>query len=50
MDRYQLDVSELKSVVNAPKKIKLASIPENKIEKIGFGLVRYYDDRNNLRY
>ncbi len=40
MDKYSIDFSELNNNINTQKRIKLADV-QDKIEKIGFGVVRF---------
>jgi hypothetical protein len=46
MDKYKVDIDNLDKVINAPKKIKLADV-QDKIEKIGFGVVRFLDNSHS---
>jgi hypothetical protein len=47
MSKPFFDYAELDKAINAPKLIKKASV-ETKLEKLGFGLVRFVDDANKL--
>lgn len=47
MDKYNIDFNNLDKQLNSPKRIKLASV-EDRIEKVGFGIVRFLDDKNKL--
>ncbi len=46
MEKFQVDMDGVLTKLAAPKQIKLASIPQDKIEKVGFGVVRYTDETN----
>jgi hypothetical protein len=47
MDKYTIDFNGLDKELNSPKRIKLADV-KNRIEKVGFGIVRFIDDKNKL--
>lgn len=47
MDKYTIDFNALDQTINAPKKIKLAEV-KDRIEKVGFDVVRFVDDKNKL--
>lgn len=46
MEKFQVDIDGVLNKLAAPKQIKLASIPKDRIEKVGFGVVRYTDETN----
>lgn len=45
MNKYTLNYEVLDKEINAPKRIKLAEV-QDRIEKVGFGIVRFFDDKN----
>ena len=45
MDKYTIDYNVLDEHFNAPKRIKLADV-KDRIEKVGFGVVRFVDEKN----
>ena len=45
MEKYGIDFNTLDKQFNAPKRIKLADV-RGRIEKIGFGVVRFMDEKN----
>ena len=47
MEKYTIDFNALDQTINAPKRIKLADV-KNRIEKVGFDVVRFVDDKNKL--
>jgi len=47
MEKYAIDINKLDKEINAPKRIKLADV-NARIEKVGFGMVRFIDDKNKL--
>ena len=47
MDRYRVDLDEVVGQVNAPKIYKLASV-QDKIEKLGCGVVKFVDENNKV--
>lgn len=47
MDRYKVDFENVEKQLNAKKIYKLASV-QDRIEKVGFGVVRFVDDSNKV--
>lgn len=47
MDRYKVDIEKVVKEVTAPKMYKLANV-QDRIEKLGCGVVRFKDDNNKL--
>ena len=45
MEKYGIDFGVLDKQLNAPKRIKLADV-KDRIEKVGFGVVRFVDEKN----
>ena len=45
MEKYTIDFERLDKNLNKANRIKLADV-HNRIEKVGFGVVRFMDDRN----
>ena len=45
MEKYSIDFNVLDKEINAPKRIKLADV-KDRIEKVGFGVVRFTDEKN----